>query len=152
MAKILMVKYLNALRPVDEADCDLFDKLKQNVHVLVDIKQQRHLKFFRLYWVLMQVVWTQSQHDRWPTKEELSDAVKVMAGLRNPIFLPDGNVVYRPGSIAFHNMDELTFAAFFDRVCDVIARDFLPGITSETLYEEVSFIVGAAFMPKRIAA
>ena len=45
-----------------------------------------------------------------------------------------------------------TFAAFFDRVCDVIARDFLPGVTTETLYEEVSYIVGAAFMPKRIAA
>src|ERR1700676_1907368 len=122
MAKILMVKHLNALRPVDDADQDLFAKIKNNAMVLADIKpprNQRHLEFFRLYWVLIELVRAQLENERWPTKEELSDSIKVMAGLRRSIFLPNGDVIYSPGSIAFHNMDELTFAAFFDRVCDV---------------------------------
>lgn len=127
-------------------------KLKQDALVMVEIVQRRHLEHHRLYWVLMGIVWDQCDTERWPTVDDFSDSVKVTAGLRRSIFLPDGNVIYSPGSIAFRNMDQTVFAAFFDRVCDVIARDFLPGISSQTLYDEVSLIVGAAFMPQRMAA
>lgn len=150
--KFLMVKHLNALRPVDEPAEMAFAKIKADSLVMVEIKQPRHLQMHRLYWVLMGLVWEQCDSERWPTVEDFSDSVKVMAGLRRSIFLPNGDVCYSPGSIAFHNMDQLVFATFFDRVCDVIARDFLPGVTVDTLYEEVSYIVGAAFMPKKMAA
>src|SRR6266700_6347105 len=142
MAKLLMIKHLNALRPVDVAAEEAFAKIKQDALVMVEIKQPRHLEHHRLYWVLIGLVWEQCDTERWPTPEDFSDSVKITAGLRRSIFLPDGGVIYVPGSIAFANMDQIVFAAFFDRVCYVIARDFLPGITVDTLYEEVSFIVG----------
>jgi len=57
------------------------------------------LEHHRLYWVLMGIVWDQCDTERWPTVDDFSDSVKVMAGLRRSIFLPDGNVIYSPGSI-----------------------------------------------------
>jgi hypothetical protein len=152
MVKFLAVRQGNALRPMDQKGEAAVARLSVGVLVIIEVKQQRHLEHHRLYWVLMGLVWDQCDTERWPTVDDFSDSVKVMAGLRRSIFLPDGNVVYSPGSIAFHNMDQTVFAAFFDRVCDVIARDFLPGVSSQTLYDEVSLIVGAAFMPQRRAA
>lgn len=154
-----MVKFLAAkradggLHPMDDKGRDAVAKLARDKMVMVEVKQQRHLEHHRLYWVLMGLCWEQMDDPlRWPDVEDFSDSVKIMAGLRRTIWAPNGDVYYSPGSIAFHNMDQTVFAAFFDRVCDVIARDFLPGVSSQTLYDEVSLIVGAAFMPQRMAA
>jgi hypothetical protein len=152
MAIILAFKRGRTFRAADNTDEAVLAKIPEGALVKIEIKRPRHLEHHRLYWVLMGIVWQQSDTERWPTAEDLSDSVKIMAGLRRTIFLPDGTVIYSPGSIAFHNMDQLVFAAFFDRVCDVIARDFLPGVSSQILYDEVSLIIGAAFMPQRQAA
>jgi hypothetical protein len=152
MAKFLVTKHMNALRAVDDAGEAMLGKLTSGHHYMIEIKRPRNIEFFRLYWVLMNLVWQQTDTERWPTVEDFSDSVKITAGLRRSIFLPSGDVVYSPGSIAFRNMDQLTFDAFFERVCDVIAREYLPGVTTDALYEEVAFIVGASFMPTRKAA
>lgn len=152
MPSLLMRKWMGGLRPVDDRAEEAFARIKNEALVKIEIKMERHLEHHRLFWVLMTLVWQQCDSVRWPTVEDFADSVKIMAGLRRNIFLPDGAVIYSPGSIAFRNMDQIVFAAFFERVCDVIAIHFLPGITKNTLYEEVGAIVGPAFMPRRIAA
>src|SRR5438477_11475086 len=101
MVKFLAARQGNTLRAMDEKGEAAIAKLSQGKLVMVEVRQERHLEHHRLYWVLMGIVWDQCDTERWPTVDDFSDSVKVMAGLRRSIFLPDGTVIYSPGSIAF---------------------------------------------------
>lgn len=142
--KFLAAKQLGALRPVDQAGEDALRKLGQGQLVEIEIRRPRNIKWHRLYWALVTLVWDNSDTDRYPTAEDLHAAIKIAAGLRTRIELPDGTVGFIPGSIAFHKMSEDDFAVFFDRVCTLVARHFLPGVTNEDLRREVETMIGAS--------
>ena len=99
-------------------------------------------KLHLMFWALMTIVHENMDEARYPTVEDLVSAIKIAAGLRTRIVLPSGDVGFIPGSIAFHKMDQDEFSAFYDRVCDLIAKHFLPGVTSEQLRAEVETMTG----------
>jgi hypothetical protein len=140
--KALMAKALGGLRPVDDAGEDMLRAMPQGTLVRVEVKRVRNPRMHRLFWALMTVVWQNLDQDRYPTVEDLAAAIKIVAGLRTRIELPNGDVGFIPGSIAFHKMDQTEFSEFYERVCDLIARHFLPGVTSEELKGEVEIMVG----------
>lgn len=144
MARFLVSKHLNSLRPVDEGGEDALRKIGQGELVMVEVKRPRNLKHHRLYWALVSLVWQNMDGDRYPTAEDLHSAIKIAAGLRTMIQLPDGTVGFIPGSIAFHKMSQDDFAAFYDRVCDLVAKHFLPGVTVLELKNEVAAMIGAS--------
>ena len=41
-------------------------------------------------------------------------------------------------------MDQTEFSKFYDRVCDILAKHFLPGVTSAELKAEVSLMIGVS--------
>jgi hypothetical protein len=143
MSKFLVAKMLGALRPVDEAGEDALRKIGQGEIIQIELRRPRNIKHHRLYWALVTLVHQNMDGDRYPTVEDLHAAIKISAGLRTRIELPNGEVGYVPGSIAFHKMDQTAFAEFFDRVCDLVAKYFLPGVTSEDLKNEVELMIGA---------
>jgi hypothetical protein len=51
--------------------------------------------------------------------------------------------VYIPKSISFAKMSQEEFSAFYNRCCDLIAKHFLPGVTSAELHAEVALMIGA---------
>jgi hypothetical protein len=140
--KLLMQKHLGTLRPVDDAGAEALTKLKNGATLSVEVKQPRNGKHHRLYWALVGVVF--QNQERYPDVETLHSALKIAAGIRTEIELPTGVKGYIPGSIAFHKMDQLDFSAFYDRVCDLIAKHFLPGVTSAELKAEVEQMIGAS--------
>jgi hypothetical protein len=142
MAKFLAQKHLGALRPADEAGSDALRKIANGQLVTIEVKQSRNIQHHRLFWALMTIVHDNMDHERYPTVEDLTAAVKIAAGLRTRIELPNGDVGFIPGSIAFHKMDQAAFGAFYERVCDLIAKHFMPGISSEALREEVEIMTG----------
>ncbi len=142
MARFLAQKHLGALRPADEAGSDALRKIGNGELVTVEIKKSRNIKHHRLFWALMTIVHDNIDHERYPTVEDLTAAIKISAGLRTRIELPNGEIGFIPGSIAFAKMDQVTFDAFYERVCDLIARHFLPGVSSEALREEVEIMTG----------
>jgi hypothetical protein len=144
MAKFLVAKQLGTLRPVDEAGHDALRKLGNGEMVMIEMKRPRRIKHHRMFWALMTLVHDNMDHERYPTVEDLVAAVKIAAGLRTRIELPNGEVGFIPGSISFHRMDQSEFDRFYDRCCDLLARHFLPGVTSEDLKREVSLMIGAA--------
>jgi hypothetical protein len=87
----------------------------------------------------MAKVWENTDY---PSVEALSGAVKVAAGIRTEFALPNGTVGWIPGSISFAKMDQTEFNEFYNKVCDLIAAHFLPGVTSEELKHEVSLMIG----------
>jgi hypothetical protein len=40
-------------------------------------------------------------------------------------------------------MDQFEFSQFYDRVCDLVAKHFLPGVSVEALKAEVEEMIGA---------
>lgn len=150
MTRFVARKHLGSLRPVDDAGEEALSKIAQGDLVMVEVKRPRNIKFHRMYWALVTIVWQQLDEYRYPTADDLHAAIKIAAGLRTRIVLPDGTIGFIPGSIAFHKMDATEFAAFFDRVCNLIAKHFLPGVTDAELRAEVETLIGAT-TPRRAA-
>ena len=144
MARFLAVKQLGVLRPVDDQGEEALRGIKQGTIVEIEVRAKRRIRHHRLYWALVSKVWENISHDDFPTAENLSDTVKLCVGVREQLIMPDGEVSYKPGSIAFHKMDQIEFNAFYDRVCNLLISRFLPGVTDAELKHEVELMVGVA--------
>jgi hypothetical protein len=142
MAKFLAVKHLGGLRPADQAGHEALTKIGQGETVMVEVKKPRNARHHRMFWALMTLVWEQMDQERYPSVEDFVAAIKIAAGHRTRIELPNGVVGFIPRSIAFHKMDQTEFSAFYERVCDLIAKHFLPGVTSDELKAEVEIMIG----------
>lgn len=146
MATLLLAKKLRALYPVDEAAEDIVRRMGQGEIVEVTMRRPRNPKHHRKYFALLGLVWEQLDHSEYPTIETLLTELKIRTGhYDRRDLLVDGKryPVLTPKSISFANMDQTEFEAFFDRCCDHIAKDVLPGITREDLRREVSILIGA---------
>jgi len=142
MARFLAQKHLGGLRPIDANGEEALRKIKQGAAVMVEVKQPRNVAFHRQYWALVHIVWENMDGDRYPTPEDLHAAIKIAAGVRTRIELPNGEVGFVPGSVAFHKMGKETFSKFYDRVCDLVAKHFLPGVDQDELRAEVERLIG----------
>lgn len=142
--KFVCRKLMGTLRPVDPVGEDALAKIKNNDLVMVEVKRARSIQHHRLYWALIGKVWENVDQMLFPSADNLSDCIKIMAGHRIMIAMPDGSTAFQAKSIAFHRMDQTEFSAFYERVCDVIAEHFLPGVTSAELRAEVELMIGAA--------
>lgn len=141
--RLMFVKTLGGLRPAEPRAEEWLMRVKLGACVAIEQpKLPRNPDHHRLYWALVALVWQNKDHDQYPTQEDLHAAIKIAAGLRTRIELPDGTVAFRPGSIAWSAMDQTEFSAFYDRVCDLVARYFLPGVTSRDLKAEVELMIG----------
>lgn len=143
--KLLMRKSLGDLTPADEHAEAAMRRLKDGAHVSVEMIRQRNPQFHKKYWALLKLVFDNRNDERellYPSIEDLHAAVKICAGLRTRIELPDGTVGFRAGSIAWNKLSEDDFAAFFTRVCNLVSRYFLPGIADKELADEVGRMIG----------
>lgn len=143
--KCLVRKQFGTLRAIDQAGEDALRAIPNGSLVQVEVKRPRNVQHHRLYWALVSLVFeSQREPSRYATAEDVHAAIKIAAGLRTRIELPDGTVGYIPGSIAFHKMDQDEFRQFYERVCDLVAKHFLPGVNSDDLKREVESMIGVA--------
>ena len=137
-----MVKQFGRLVPADEAGADALRKIKMGEELSVEIKRPRNIRMHRLYWALIGIVWENVDQDRYPSADDLHAAIKIAAGLRTRIELPDGTQGFIPGSIAFDKMNQAEFEAFYDRVCNLVAKYFIPGLDVGQLRTEIETMIG----------
>jgi hypothetical protein len=143
MTKFFAAKNLHSLRAIDPDGEAIISKIGQGEIVQLEIKRPRNIKHHRMYWALVTLVHENLDGERYKTPDDFHAALKVAAGIGTRIVLPNNEIVMIPGSIAFHKMDQTAFDAFYDKVCDLIATHFLPGVTSKELKNEVAILVGA---------
>lgn len=139
--KLTAVKYANVLH-VDPAGLAELETIPNGTAVTVEIKRPRNINHHKLFFALLSVVHDQVDHARWPTPENLLDTLKIAAGVTRPVLNLDGTITARPGSIAFASMDHVAFAAFFNRICDLVCRVIIPGMEPGVLKREISEMVG----------
>jgi hypothetical protein len=140
--KFLAYKTLGGLKPADDAGEEVMRKISMGAFVMCEVKRSRNINHHRLYFALVTKVF--QNQERYETVEQLHSALKLAAGIYEPLKMPNGDVHKIPGSIKFEKMDQLEFSAFYDRVCDLIAKHFLPGVTSVELKAEVEQMIGAS--------
>lgn len=142
--KALYRRTLAGLIPADAAAEEGLRKVKMGALVTVEIKRPRNAKMLRLYWALVGLVWENVDNEVYPTTESLHRAFKRCLGVVEEYRMPNGKVFEDTGSIAFDRMSQQDFDAFFNRVCDMVSKHFLPGVTDAELRREVSQMTGIA--------
>lgn len=123
--------------------------------VTVEVKHERNIRRHRFYWALCTKVWDNLENELFPTVEDFSDALKIMAGHRSRFWIPpgvpldDGKVTgpegmwgFRPLSIAFSKLEEGKFAQFIDRCVALVLKWFLPTVTRAQLLKEIETMCG----------
>lgn len=135
--KVTMRRTWKGFEPLDPG---ALRHVKQGDIVTVDVAKVRSQKRNAWFWACITIVHAnlpEALAQKYPTTESLVAAMKVLTGWCDTFWLPDGREVVRPRSIAFHNMDDLQFAAFSDRCMDLVSKYLIPGIDPDDLRREI---------------
>ena len=143
--KAIFFKHFQSLRPTDEAGKQMLEGIKQGDMVQVEIRRPRNVSHHRMFWALATLVWEQLDPETYPSPEDVVTELKIRTGhyTRRDIVV-DGQryPVLTPMSISFASLDEDQFSAFFDRCCDHIVANILPGVTNKDLKAEIAQMTG----------
>lgn len=140
---LIFVKAVGKLLPVDDIAEEALATIPYGEEVSIEIKRPHNLKLFKRYWALVNMVW--QNQERYETREQVSNALKILAGEYEQLHLPGDIVAKIPKSIAFDKMDATEFSQFWKRVCDAIAKHFMPYIKNPDLEDEIAKLIGARY-------
>ena len=138
------VRVGSMLRAADDVGSNIMSGLTVGEPIMVSVKQSRNIQQHIMYWALITIAHNnlpEKKSQSYPRKENLSDAVKIAAGLVDQIIGLDGKVFLKPRSIAFDKMDQVEFNNFFSDALRVIVEQVIPGLNSIDIMQEVLDIV-----------
>lgn len=127
------------LQPVNDAGREMLTHIGKDEMVEVVIKRPRNLGHHKKFFALLSLIF--ENQTRYPTVEDLLDAIKVHIGHCSTITLKDGREVYVPKSISFAAMDQTEFEQFWNRVVTVICEQIIPGMNRADLEREILELV-----------
>lgn len=139
MTKATYIRSPTGFTPADDGGRKYWQRFGLGDEVLLTFTVPRSLPQLRLYWALVEIAY-QNNRDMHVSEKETSDSIKLACGLTETT-----NVKYRgewfkrkiPASIAFENMPQDEFNAFFERALAYICEELVPGLDVETLEQEV---------------
>lgn len=143
MSGILMEKRSNGLKPIDQDGIDALAKVKNGKILLVQARGTRNPKQHRLFWKLMDII--HEHQDRYATREQVSDAIKIAVGYYDELPLVNGQMTKIPKSISYGSMTQEEFTQFFDKVIELTARDIIPNISEKALRDELERMIGGTY-------
>mgnify|MGYP001576487379 CR=1 FL=1 len=134
MATFLLVKKLSALHPFDEFGEAAMRNIGQGEIVSVEVKRPRNLRFHRKFFAMLSIIL--SNQDYYKSTDDLLDVCKLRVGHCRTLQTKLGQVQI-PKSISFAAMDDVAFADFYDRACDWVCSEVIPGLKRKDLDQEV---------------
>jgi hypothetical protein len=134
MAKELMVKKLGALYPADEKAEVLLRRLKLGEVVTVEIHQPRNIHFHRKLMAMLRIIF--DNQETYKSVDDLLELCKLRTGHCHTVETKYGEVKITD-SISFASMDNVEFADFYDRACNWVVIEVIPGLDLNDLNEEV---------------
>lgn len=134
MVKIDMAKRLGGLHAVDEEGEKVMRKLGLGEIVTVDVVRPRNGAFHNKFFAMMNIIYRNQSY--YQSLDVLLQVCKLRTGHYETI--ETATEQYKiPKSISFANMDDLEFAGFYDRACDWVIKEVIPGLDRQGLDEEV---------------
>lgn len=134
MVKILVVKKLSGLYPVDESGEAVIRKFGLGEIVSIDVTRPRNVAFHRKFFAMLHII-LQNQ-DHYKSMDALLTVCKLATGHYYTVETKSG-LVKIPDSISFAGMDETKFADFYDRACTWVVEEVIPGLDRQGLNDEV---------------
>lgn len=134
MVRILVAKNLGKLQPIDEAGEAVLKKLGQGEIVSVELIRPRNVQHHRKFFALLQIIL--ENQDFYKSIDDLLDVCKLRIGHVRTVQTKDGTVSI-PESISFAAMDQDAFNAFYDRACNWVITEVIPGLAKKDLDAEV---------------
>jgi Protein of unknown function (DUF1367) len=132
-----------ALLPCDNLSAQALHEMTDGEQVKAVLTRPRNLKFHRLFFGLLQVVF--ESQNVFPTLEGMLDSIKVALGHFDEIKGFDGTVYIKPRSVSFASMDAKSFREFYDRALDLILTRILPLTEKKDLERRVYEILGERY-------
>lgn len=129
------------LAPYDQDAVEFVGKLKQLEIVRVEAKRDRSLPQLRLYWALCNMLAENARHNT--TRRSISDMLCMACDHVEAFRGVDGQIIYKPASLAFKNTEQEEFNAFFNRVLDLVCERVLPHMTPGEIKQNLEQITGA---------
>lgn len=118
-------------------------KIKEGQAVKATFSVPRSLKFHRLFFALLTIVYEAQEEPRlFPTAESLLECLKIALGHVREMKDLEGNIHFIPKSIDFASMSQEEFSEFFDRAVDVILKHILPNNNKLGLEEAIFQMLG----------
>lgn len=128
MARFPAIRKGNALVPSTQDGRDELNKIDHGQDVIITVTRARRIRQHNLFWKLCEVL---ADHFD-VTKDAIKDELCERTGHVEPIFYSDGSMRLRPKSIAFENMPQDHFEAFF-RLATNKAVDMLGAAPQDVL-------------------
>lgn len=143
VTEVYLKRTLAGLEANDDEARSTLRRWKPGTVVKANVRVPRDHRSLRRYWALVGLVFDNT--DTFPSKEALHFYLKIRAGHATPAVVPGtGEIILLPGSIDYDSLDESEFQVIWQRVCDVVAEDILPGVSAEQLSLEVQKLIGLA--------
>lgn len=134
MTKILVVKVLGKLQPVDDAGEAVLRRFAPGEIFAVEVTKPRNIRFHRKLMAMLQIILANQEH--YQSIEDLLTVCKLRIGHTHKILTAHG-IVEVPASISFAAMDDVAFGQFYDRACQWVLNEVIPGLERHALDEEV---------------
>lgn len=148
----MLKKGLNGLLATDAQSEEFLRKIKHGQIVRAEVKRVRNLKFHRKFFALLNVAfeaWTPEIKVYAKTGEvavknfdRFRSDVTILAGFYEATYKINGEMVLKPKSISFSNMDETEFQDLYSKVIDVILERILTNYTKDDLEQVVNEVLG----------
>lgn len=143
-APALFRKTLSGLAPANDTASEMIAKVKAGALVQAVVKRPRSLPWLARYWVLCAKIAENfpSAKGNHLTAEQVHFLLKLECGCATPIKRKNGEVIFVPDSIAFAKMDHDAWSEYWDRVCDYVCGELMPGLQRADLENELSELIG----------
>lgn len=141
--KLRVINTPTGFVPETDEDYEVKRKLKiGNTYELV-IKEVRNPLFNRKFHAMIRIAWDylpEDMQNKFGNIDNFRYMTEIKAGFCEIVFDPiSGLATYRPMSTAFDKMTETQFEAIYSGVLNVILRDYLPHISSNTFVEQIKW-------------
>lgn len=129
--------YTDALVPMDALSLEALQKIPEGATARVEASVPRNKQYHRFYWAMLGTIKRNLPEGVTLDLDALHQVVKLGAGCKHIVKLPNGAFYELPGSIAFDRMDETAFRQFMDNAIKFVVSDLVPGMDSEVLENEL---------------
>ena len=119
--------------PENDSDYEVFKKLRKNVTLSFDVKQERNPQFHKKFFALLNMVF--DNQEIFEDVEQMRRDLTIEAGFYNEYRSFRGEIKREAKSISFAKMDQIEFDGFYDKFADAVIRVF--DWDSETISENL---------------
>ena len=140
MSTAVFIRRGRAIFPVDEDGEAMVLALAEDKQFMGEFRAARNPRQHRLWWALM--TFLHEHNDAFKSKEGADEQIKLDTGHFDRVLnIRTGELREVTRSIAYASLAQKEFNDLFQRACDVICAEYVPGLASDALRDEIYVMI-----------